>query len=259
MKSKLSPGRKKNGKRRQKNGKSKSKLGQKKNVPILPITDLKLGSTIDGHVAAFTDFGIFIKIPYNLKGKKQKNGGYALLHKSQIMDETVDDVKKLFRIGAELKNLRVININFARGEVGLSLRSQREKRRDVSEFKVGEEYEGKINRVVSYGAFVDVGAKQNALLHISRLSSKRIENIRTLVNEGDTVIVRIISKDEKKQTMAASMLSPEADKYLDTRSKQLDRMRTRAQNSSNQDNQVGLKTEVEYFEDAIRELEASLE
>lgn len=248
----------KNNNRRRK-GKVQNKLERNKG-PLLPITDLKLGATLDGYVAAFTDFGVFIKINYDLNGKRS-SGGYALLHKSQIQDETVDDVKKLYRIGAQVKNLRVININYAKGEVGLSLRDQRVKRKDLNQYTIGQEYEGTVSRVVSYGAFVDVGARQNALLHISRISSKKIENVRNFVNEGDKVAVRIISKDKKKGTMAASMLSREADEYIERRSKQLNRMRSRSHPAKVQEEKdsSGLKSEVEYFDEAIRELEASLE
>lgn len=247
------------GKNRRRKGKVQNKLDRNKG-PLLPITDLKLGATIDGYVAAFTDFGVFIKINYDLNGKRS-SGGYALLHKSQIRDETVDDVKKLYRIGAQVKNLRVININYAKGEVGLSLRDQRAKRKDLNQYTIGKEYEGTVSRVVSYGAFVDVGARQNALLHISRISSKKIENVRNFVNEGDKVVVRIISKDQKKGTMAASMLSREADEYIERRSKQLNRMRSRSDAAKEQEekDKSGLKSEVEYFDEAIRELEASLE
>lgn len=239
--------------------KQKSNYKQK----IYPLTDLKLGGTVEGWVAAFTDFGVFIKIPFDLKNKGG-HAGYALLHKSQISDEeiTPNNMRKMFRIGQVLKNLRVITINYAKGEVGLSTRNQRQKRKDVSDFTVGKEYTGKVVNVMPYGAFVDIGANANALLHISRLSPKKIENIRHFLNEGDIVQVRIIGKDEKKQTMAASMLDSDADLYLDRRSAQLNRMKSRMQRNMSEDisdaMNADLKSELEYFEDAVKELEDTL-
>jgi predicted RNA-binding protein with RPS1 domain len=219
---------------------------------------LKLGSTVEGRVAAFTDFGVFIKINYDLKSKG--NGGYALLHNSQIRDEPVLDAQKLFRIGNAVKGLRVITVNYQKGEVGLSLRDQRDKRKSLSEFEVGQEYTGKVARVVPYGAFIDVGAKANALLHISRINQKKIEGIRNWVNEGDTVTVRIIDKDEKKNTLAASMLDKESDEYLNKRTAQLQRMRQRSEEKCSNASENGLlKSELEYFNDAVKELEDALE
>lgn len=229
-----------------------------KSEPTLPLIELKLGSTVEGRVAAFTDFGVFIKINYNLKSKG--NGGYALLHNSQIRDEPVLDAKDLFRIGNAVKGLRVITVNYAKGEVGLSLRDQRDKRKSLSEFEVGKEYTGKVARVVPYGAFIDVGAKANALLHISRINQKKIESIRNWVNEGDTVTIRIIDKDEKKNTLAASMLDKESDEYLNKRTAQLQRMRQRSEEKNSNSSENGLlKSELEYFNDAVKELEDALE
>ena len=221
------------------------------NKSLLPLTDLVLGSTINGHVAAFTSFGIFIKTNYDFKNRG--SNGYALLHKSQIRDETVneDDLKKLFRIGAQVKGLRVINVNYAKGEVGVSLRKQRAKRVDMNDIPIGVDIEGTVSKVVSYGAFVDVGSNVNALLHISRISQMKIKNIRQYVNEGDKVTIHIISKDETNKTMAASMLDKDADEYLERRSVQMEKMRE----SVDIDN---LKSELEYFEDAVRELEEAL-
>jgi predicted RNA-binding protein with RPS1 domain len=225
------------------------KAGQKKEK-LLPLKDLKLGSTISGHVAAFTSFGLFIKTNYDFKNKGAC--GYALLHKSQIRDEPVDDLSKLFRVGAKIKGLRVIKVNYAKGEVGVSLRTKRSERTNIKDVPVGEEIEGVVSKVVSYGAFVDIGANVNALVHISRISQNKIRNIRQVINEGEKVKIHILNKDVKKKTMAASMLDGTADEYLDRRSEQMKKMRE----SIKLDN---LKTELEYFEDAVRELEEALE
>ncbi len=216
---------------------------------LAPLTDLKLGSEIEGYVAAFTDFGVFIKTDYDFKNKK--TNGYGLLHKSQIRDEPVEDLKKIFRIGARVKGLRVININYARGEVGLSLRKQRTQRKNFMEIPVGKDIPGTVAKVVSYGAFVDVGADVNALVHISRISQKKIRNIQHVIREGEKVTIHILNKDEEKKTMAASMLDRDADVYLDKRSKQMEKMRKDIQFDD-------LKSELEYFEDAVRELEEAL-
>ncbi len=69
------------------------------------------------------------------------------------------------------------------------------------------------------------------------------------MNEGDKVIIHILNKDEKKRTLSASMLDMEADQYLDKRSKQMERMRNSVIKME------GLKSELEFFEDAVRELE----
>eukprot|EP00551_Chaetoceros_affinis_P006009 CAMPEP_0203666348 /NCGR_PEP_ID=MMETSP0090-20130426/3398_1 /ASSEMBLY_ACC=CAM_ASM_001088 /TAXON_ID=426623 /ORGANISM="Chaetoceros affinis, Strain CCMP159" /LENGTH=357 /DNA_ID=CAMNT_0050530199 /DNA_START=87 /DNA_END=1160 /DNA_ORIENTATION=- len=240
---------------KKKNGKKKtflkSKITSNNNQKLLPLTELKLGATIDGYVASFTPFGIFMKTSYDFKDKG--SNGYALLHKSQIRDERVEDLTKLFRVGAKVRGLRVININYAKGEVGVSLRKKRTDRKKIADIPLGVEIEGTVANVLAYGAFVDVGADANALLHISRISQKKVGNIRDVISEGEKVTVRILSKDVKKKTMAASMLDKDADEYLDMRSKQMRKMKE----SSNLELE-SLKTEIEYFEEAVRELEQTL-
>lgn len=261
---KNSAGKKKNGKSTKKNGKSKKKKKSPRffKTKLLPLTDLKLGATVDGVIAAVAHFGVFVKINYDIKAKGTT--GYALLHKSQIRDEPVDDPKKIFRVGNIVKSLRVININYAKGEVGLTLRKKRVERKSLKEFTVGEEYEGKISRIVQYGAFVDIGAKSDALLHISRINQKKITNVRQWVNEGDKVCVHIISKDEEKETMAASMLGKDADEYLNRRQNQLTYMKRRNGDSPKKKTTKkatatdDLKSEMEYFEDAVRGLDEAL-
>jgi len=231
---------------------NQNKKKYKKKPTILPISELKLGSKIQGTVAAFTDFGVFIKIDYDLKRKG--NNGFALLHKSQISDEFVEDPKKLFRSGSTVKDLRVITIDYEKGNVGLSLRKQRPKRKNIEEFDIGKEYQGKVYKVVSYGAFVDVGAESNALLHVSRISQKKIVDIRDWMKEGDVVAVRVINKDEKDNKLAVSMLEPQADEYLDRRAAQLERLRKKS-NEANKE----MKSDIEYFDEAVKELEEALE
>lgn len=219
-------------KKSKKNNKSNTKRRPKKNDrmieldgPLKPVKDLVLGSEIEGFVASFTPFGAFIKISYDIKGKNIP--GFALLHKSQFMDERVDDLRDHLKIGQHLKKLRVINVNFDKGQVGVSLRKTRGKRMDFSEVLVGSEVVGKVTTVKSYGAFVDIGCKKNVLLHISRISQQKIENIRHFVKEGDVVKIRISDKDEKKKSLAGSMLSYSAERYVKKR--EMEKAKTRSE------------------------------
>jgi predicted RNA-binding protein with RPS1 domain len=223
-------------------------------TPLRPITALVLGSKISGTVIGMSPFGVFVKINYDLKLNNKP--GYALLHKSQIQNEEVaDDLSTMFRVGQQVENLRVIAVNYAKGEVGLSLRTPRPKRKPLSDFKVGQQISGKVATILEYGAFIDIGAKVNPLLHISRITQEKIENIRDVLSEGDVVSIRIIDLDETKKSMSASMLSPDADEYLNRRVRQKKRSITRDDTISDE---LTHQTEIELFQDAIRDLEKTL-
>lgn len=81
-------------------------------------------------------------------------------------------------------------------------------RNDVKSFddlKVDMELEGTVRNVVDFGAFVDIGVKNDGLVHISELSNKYIKHPMDVVSVGDTVKVRIIKIDYEKQKIGLSM------------------------------------------------------
>lgn len=75
----------------------------------------------------------------------------------------------------------------------------------LSDLVVGSTVEGKVKVVVSYGAFVDIGAATDALLHISNLSSDYVANVEDIIKPGETVSARILSVDPEKKQVAISM------------------------------------------------------
>ncbi|MEA3296091.1 MAG: polyribonucleotide nucleotidyltransferase, partial [Patescibacteria group bacterium] len=65
------------------------------------------------------------------------------------------------------------------------------------EIKVGEIFEGKVKRILNFGAFVEVLPGQEGLVHISKLSDKRIEKVEDVVKIGDSISVKVISIDDQ--------------------------------------------------------------
>lgn len=225
-----------------------------------PLKDLRLGSKISGKVVDVCDFGVFVNMGYASRGSR---AGSALLHISQIQDTKVGNIRDIFKVGDTVDGARVINIDLKKGEVGLSTRAQRPKRGDFTKFKVGDVLEGKVDSVVPYGVFVDVGANVNALLHISRITGGAVENVRHHLNEGDPVSVHIIDLDEKKKTVAVSMLDKKADQYLDRRmSQRLKRFYGTATSKDSpkiaKEAKKDVSSDLDYFDQAIRELEDAL-
>ena len=68
----------------------------------------------------------------------------------------------------------------------------------MSDLNEGLELEGTVRNVVDFGAFVDIGVKQDGLLHISKMSSRRVTNPHDVVSVGDIIKVRIVSVDEQR-------------------------------------------------------------
>lgn len=76
----------------------------------------------------------------------------------------------------------------------------------LKDLKVGMKLQGTIRNVVDFGAFVDVGVKQDGLVHISRMSSKYVSNPSDIVSVGDIVEVWVSDVDDKKGRIGLSML-----------------------------------------------------
>ncbi len=67
----------------------------------------------------------------------------------------------------------------------------------VREIEVGQVYEGTVIKLMNFGAFVDLGAGKEGLVHISKISNDRIKNIEDVLHEGDRVKVKVIEIDEQ--------------------------------------------------------------
>lgn len=67
----------------------------------------------------------------------------------------------------------------------------------AEDLEVGKIYSGKVARIMNFGAFVDIAPGKEGMIHISKLSSKRVEKVEDVVNIGDEVEVEVIKIDNK--------------------------------------------------------------
>lgn len=67
----------------------------------------------------------------------------------------------------------------------------------VEEVEIGDVYDGKVARIMTFGAFVDLGGGKEGMIHISKLSNKRVEKVEDVVKIGDSVEVEVIKVDDK--------------------------------------------------------------
>jgi protein Tex len=79
----------------------------------------------------------------------------------------------------------------------------------LEDLQTGMELQGTIRNVVDFGAFVDIGVKQDGLVHISKLTNRFVKHPMEVVSVGDVVTVWVDTVDAKKQRIALTMLKPE--------------------------------------------------
>jgi uncharacterized protein len=78
----------------------------------------------------------------------------------------------------------------------------------LEDLKEGMELQGTVRNVVDFGAFVDIGVKQDGLVHISKLSNRFVKHPLDIVSVGDVVTVWVDSVDQQKGRVALTMLQP---------------------------------------------------
>ncbi len=113
---------------------------------------------------------------------------------------------------------KIIELNRSRSNVVLSRRafleeSQAEQREEfLVNLKPGEEREGTVSSVVSFGAFVDIGG-MDGLVHVSELSWKHIDHPSSVVSVGDKVKVQILEVDMAQKRISLSLKATQKDPW----------------------------------------------
>ncbi|WP_324824168.1 polyribonucleotide nucleotidyltransferase [Sinanaerobacter sp. ZZT-01] len=69
----------------------------------------------------------------------------------------------------------------------------------VKDVEVGETYEGKVMRLMAFGAFIEILPGKEGLLHISKMAKERVEKVEDIMNVGDTVTVKVVEIDNQNR------------------------------------------------------------
>lgn len=133
-------------------------------------------------------------------GKPVMSEKITSLNKQMAMDETgldkytLDDILEAFK--APLRDIR-------EEYQGLKLRSDIVHFEDI---KIGDELDGIVRNVCDFGAFVDCGVKYDGLIHISKMSTKRVNHPSDMLSVGDDVHVYVIDIDYNKHRLGLSLV-----------------------------------------------------
>jgi small subunit ribosomal protein S1 len=120
--------------------------------------ELKVGDEVEGVVTGVIDFGAFVNV----------DGIEGLIHISEISWERVENPRDYVKVGETVK-AKIIAID--KDRLSLSLKQMQEDPwlKEVKAFKKGDSVEGKITRITPFGAFVQLSASVEALVHVSEM------------------------------------------------------------------------------------------
>ena len=144
----------------------------------------------------FTDYGAFVDI----------GGVDGLLHISEISWGKLKHPEEVLKIG-DIINVKILSLNEEKGKISLGLKqTQPEPWTLVGEkYQVGDVLEGKVVQIKEYGAFVELEAGLDGLVHISEIANKRVENVFDELKVGETVKVKIMEIDPEKRRISLSI------------------------------------------------------
>jgi len=162
---------------------------------------IKEGDVVEGVVKNVTDFGAFIDL----------GGADGLLHISEMSWGRVEHPKKVFKIGDKLN---VLIKEISGNKIALSLKfDDANPWKDAAEkYAVGNVVTGKVARMTDFGAFVELEAGVDALLHVSQIAKEHIEKPSDVLSVGQEVTAKVVDFNETDKKISLSvkaMFAPE--------------------------------------------------
>jgi small subunit ribosomal protein S1 len=102
---------------------------------------------------------------------------------------------------------KVLDIDRDRQRISLGLKQTQEDpwQRVIDTYRIGDELEGKVTKVVTFGAFVEIMDGVEGLVHISELAHHHVENPREIVEPGQDVRVKILEIDSERRRLSLSV------------------------------------------------------
>ena len=77
--------------------------------------------------------------------------------------------------------------------------------RDIKDVRIGMSLQGKVSNLTKFGAFVDIGIKENGLIHVSQIADRRINDPAEVLSLEQVVTARVIDVDLERKRIALSM------------------------------------------------------
>ena len=168
---------------------------ERKEVRQQILDRLQPGMVVEGAISNIVDFGAFVDL----------DGIDGLIHISELSWSHVNHPSEILSIGDTVR-VKVLDIDRDRQRISLGLKQTQEDpwQRVVDTYNVGDELEGKVTKVVTFGAFVEILDGVEGLVHISELAPHHVENPREIVQPGDDIRVKILEIDSERRRLSLS-------------------------------------------------------
>ncbi len=157
---------------------------------------LEPGMVVEGKISNIVDFGAFVDL----------EGIDGLIHISELSWSHVNHPSEVLSIG-ETVRVKVLDIDRDRQRISLGLKQTQEDpwQTVLNEYKPNDILEGKVTKVVAFGAFIEIVPGVEGLVHISELAEHHVETPGEVVQPGQEAWVRILEIDEERRRISLSV------------------------------------------------------
>ncbi|ABK61087.1 MULTISPECIES: 30S ribosomal protein S1 [Clostridium] len=176
------------------------------------LASLKKGEKRSGVVRRLAKFGAFVDL----------GGVDGLIHNSDLSWERVNNPSDVVKVGDKVE-VYVLDFHKDTGKIALSLKNVEEDpwNNVSSKFKVNDIVEGKVVKLLDFGAFVEILGGVEGLVHITEITDENIAKPSDVLKKGDKVKVKILEINENDKRIALSIkdaenkVAEEIEKYND--------------------------------------------
>jgi len=157
---------------------------------------LQKGMILPGNISSIVDFGAFVDL----------GGIDGLVHISELSWSHVNHPSEVVRVGDPV-NVQVLEVDLGRERISLGLKQTTEDpwKQLAKSFPIESIIEGRITKLVPFGAFVELGNGIEGLVHISEMAKGHVETPEQVTTVGSQVHVKVMDIDEERRRISLSM------------------------------------------------------
>lgn len=178
------------------------------------LQELEEGQVLEGTIQRLTDFGAFVDI----------GGVDGLVHVSEIAWHRVEHPADVLNEG-DLVKVKVLKVNLAEQRISLSIKETEEGpwEKVAKSISTGDIIKGKVKRLVSFGAFVEVYPGVEGLVHVSQIAHRHVATPSDVLEEGQEVEVKVLDMLPEQKRISLSMKEVEPkEERKETKEKEID-------------------------------------
>ncbi|MDO5519076.1 MAG: 30S ribosomal protein S1, partial [bacterium] len=168
---------------------------------------ISVGMTVEGTVKNVTDFGAFIDL----------GGVDGLLHISEMSWGRVENPKKIFKVGETVKVL-IKDIQGTKIALSLKFADTNPWATAEEKYAVGNVVTGRVARMTDFGAFVELEAGVDALLHVSQISKEHVEKPADALTVGQEITAKVVdfNLEDKKISLSVKALAYDEENEVES-------------------------------------------